>query len=93
MKLAAAVVTAAAAVALSGCGLNDSVRDYEEAQVKDPDSVTLWNNVDLHPNVARLCTDGVAWATTTRDYTAIIRVPEWDAYCKTVGDHHSKNTD
>lgn len=93
MKLAAAAVTAVAGVALAGCGLNDSMRDYEEAQIKDPDSVTLWNNVDLHPNVARLCTDGVAWATTTRDYTAIIRVPEWDAFCKTVGDHHSKNTD
>jgi hypothetical protein len=83
---------AVAALALSGC-MNDSIRDYEEAEVRDPDHITLWNSVDLHPNIARTCTDGVAWATTSRDFTAIIRVPEWDDFCATQGDRPSRNTD
>lgn len=92
-RLKIAALTAMVALSLTACGMNDSMRDYEEAKVKDPDSVTLWNNIDLHPNIARMCTDGVAWATTTRDYDGITRVPEWDKHCATVGDHDSLNTD
>jgi len=29
-----------------------------------------------------LCIDGVAFVTTSRDYSAVLRVPEWDAWCK-----------
>lgn len=93
MKKKIAGLAAVAALALTGCGMNDSMRDYEEAKIKDPEEITLWNNVDLHPNVARLCVDGVALLTTTREYgDAAIRIPEWDAHCKTVGDRASKNT-
>lgn len=68
---------------LSSCGQapwESSLRDLEGAEVRNP-NVTIWNNVDLHPNIARVCTDGVAFATTTRDFVNVIRVPEWDAYC------------
>lgn len=74
------VITAAASVVLAGCGANN-FRDLEGVESQDPDSVTLWNNVDGHPNVVRLCLDGVAFATTSRDYEPILRVPEWDSEC------------
>lgn len=70
---------------LAGCGQapwEDSMRDLEGVEVRDPD-VVLWNNLDLHPNLARSCLDGVAFATTTREYgDAVIRVPEWDKFCE-----------
>lgn len=47
-----------------------------------PDRVDLFYNLDTHPNVVRLCIDGVAIMTTSREYgDAVTRVPEWDAYC------------
>lgn len=45
---------------------------------KDPDKIELYLNIDQYPNVVRLCIGGVAFATTTRDFTALVRVPEWD---------------
>jgi len=75
------LVAAAAGLLLAGCG-RDNFRDVEGVPSKDPDSVVLWNNVDGHPNVVRVCLDGVAFATTTRDYgDSIMRVPEWDSKC------------
>lgn len=70
-------------LSLSSCGQlpwESTMRDLKGAEIRDP-QVTVWNNVDLHPNIARVCTDGVAFATTTRDFINVIRVPEWDAYC------------
>jgi len=73
------------AVLLAGCG-RDNFRDVEGVPSKDPDAITLWNNVDGNPNVVRICLDGVAFATTTRQYgDAIMRVPEWDAQCPPAG--------
>lgn len=81
-------LAAVVGLAVAGCGQapwEHSLRDYEGAHVKDPDSITLWNNIDQHPNIARVCTDGVAWATTTRpDFSALTRVPEWDVVCRAV---------
>jgi len=92
-KAIAGMAAAIAALTLAGCGTDDSIRDLETANVQDPQAVTLWNNIDGHPNIARVCTDGVGWATTMRDYgDALTRVPEWDAFCKTVGSTHSKNS-
>lgn len=67
-------------VLASGCQISNSQRDLEEQQIRDAD-VVVYRNVDHHPNVARLCTDGVAWFTTTRDFTAIRRMKEWDKFC------------
>lgn len=50
-------------------------------KVGPPDSIEVFQNVQLHPNIARVCIDGVAFLTTTRDFDAIDRVPEWDAFC------------
>jgi hypothetical protein len=72
-----------AVLALAGCGSNN-FRDIEGVDSQNPDSIEVFNNVDLHPNIAKLCIDGVGFATTTRDYNAVTRVPEWDAQCAEV---------
>lgn len=81
----AAVATATLAIAVGGltaCSTNDTVMDFEEAAVVNPDSVTLYNNIDGHPNLARICIDGIAFITTTRKGNASWdRFPEWDAAC------------
>lgn len=65
----------------SACG-SDNLRDVENVDSKDPDKIENYNNMDGHPNVGRMCIDGVAFLTTTRDYHPIERVPEWDAWCE-----------
>lgn len=70
------------AFALSGCTQNQ-YRDSEDAALKDPDSVDIYTNVDEHPNIVRLCIDGVAFATTTREYEPVFLVPDWNDYCET----------
>lgn len=60
---------AASTLALSGCGQapwEQSLLDLEGVQVSDPDSITLYNNVDQHPNLAVICIDGMTFVTTTR---------------------------
>ena len=83
----ASIVGVALSGVLASCGsATGSIRDYEEARVLDPGKVAIWNNVDQHPNIVRICTDGIAWATTSRDYQQITRVPEWDRACADVED-------
>ncbi len=64
-------------VVLVGCS-NQTIRDLEDVPVQEPDKSEIYTNVDKFPNINRICIDGVAFATTTRDYEPIIRVPEWD---------------
>jgi hypothetical protein len=73
-------VLVAGALLVSGCGSNN-FRDVEGVKSRDPDKIEIYNNVDKHPNIAMVCIHGVAFATTTRDYNAIMRVPEWDKQC------------
>lgn len=77
-------------LSLSACGQapwEDTLRDYEGAEVRDPGAIVIWNNVDLHPNIARQCLDGVAFGTSTREYgDSVFRVPEWDKFCEGVKD-------
>lgn len=67
-------------LALAGCGANE--RDLEGVHIKNPAKAEIYANLDQHPNIVRLCIDGVALMTTTRDLNAVQRVPEWDAWCK-----------
>lgn len=74
--------------ALGACGQypwQDSLRDLEDATVKDA-VVTVFNNIDKHPNIAQVCVDGIAFVTTTRidGNDSIDRVPEWDSRCANV---------
>ena len=66
------------ATVLVGCS-NQTKRDLEGVPVREPDKSEVYLNVDQYPNVTRLCIDGLAFATTTRENNAaIFRVPEWD---------------
>lgn len=76
--LTAALATVLTVVA--GCGSNN-FRDVEGVKSRKPDKIENYNNMDGHPNVGRICIDGVAFYTTTRDFKAIERVPEWDGWC------------
>ena len=80
------VVLAAVAVAAlgtaAGCTPGNNFRDVEGVPSKNPDLIEAYNNLDGHPNIAKVCIDGVAFATTTRDAQAAIqRVEDWDATC------------
>lgn len=54
----------------------------EQLSMQAPDQVDLFYNLDSHPNIVRLCIDGVALLTTSRDLNAVQLVPEWNDYCE-----------
>lgn len=71
-----------AAVLLFGAACTgNNFRDVKGVASKDPDLIQNFNNMDKHPNIGLVCIHGVAFYTTTRDYNAIGRVPEWDHLC------------
>lgn len=75
--LAAVVVI----VGVTGC-TRGQARDLEGVNPQKPDKAELYVNLDQHPNIVRICIDGVGFATISRDYDSILRVPEWDTWCK-----------
>lgn len=75
-KIVGVLLVGAVALALAGCG--SSRRDLNGIPNKDPDKAEMYSNVDGYPNVVRICIQGVAFATNTRQYDSMIRVPEWD---------------
>lgn len=79
------LVAVSAAVLLSaGSCEEQQLRDLENVPATDPEKAELYNNVDDYPNIVRICVDGVAFATTTREHVPIFRVPEWDSsFCGT----------
>lgn len=79
MRGKAAVIAAAAALALAGCGANN--RDLEGVDLIDPDRIEVYANVDQNPNIVRLCIDGVAFITTSRKRFAVQRAEYWDGWC------------
>lgn len=84
-KIRALVAISASAVALVACNGNN-FRDVEGVNSHDPDKIEVYSNVDENPNVVRLCIDGVAIMTTTREYgDAVTLVPAWDAWCGGAG--------
>lgn len=75
-------LVAGAAVALTACSPNATTKDVKNITFHDADLIQGYNNVDLYPNIVKVCVDGVAFATTTRDAQAAIqRIPEWDKTC------------
>ena len=82
-KRALVVASVLGAAALgAACTPGNNFRDVEGVPSKNPDLIEAYNNLDGHPNIAKVCIDGVAFATTTRDAQAAIqRVEAWDATC------------
>ena len=76
------LIIAGFAVAILGaCTPGDNFRDVEGVKSERPQLIQNYNNIDKHPNLAKVCIDGVAFLTTTRAYDAVTRVPEWDRTC------------
>jgi hypothetical protein len=80
--IATGVVAIAAAGIIAGC-TSPQLDDLKGVNPQYPNYAATWVNVDGFPNVTELCINGVAFATTTRDYNAIMRIPQWDAFCAT----------
>lgn len=76
-----AIAAAAAAATIAGC--STQYDDLKNVPPSFPNYAAVYINVDGFPNVTELCINGVAFATTTRQYDSIMRVPEWDAFCAT----------
>jgi len=70
-----------ALLAVSGCTAANE-RDLEGVNIQNPAKAEIYANLDGHPNIVRLCVDGVALLTTTRELDGVQRIPEWDAWCK-----------
>jgi hypothetical protein len=66
----------------AGCA-SPQLNDLRNSPTNYPNYSMTYINVDGFPNVTELCINGVAFATTTRDYTSIMRIPQWDAFCAT----------
>jgi hypothetical protein len=78
--LGAGVIATAGIVA--GCA-SPQLDDLRNITVQYPNYAVTWMNVSQFPNITEVCINGVAFATTTRDYNAIMRIPQWDAFCAT----------
>jgi hypothetical protein len=78
------VVAGGAAIAVLGLvGCEDAnQKDVRGVQANaNPGNVTVFANIDQHPNFTRICADGLAFITTSRDTMPINRLPEWDWAC------------
>lgn len=76
------MVGAVAVLALAGaCGGSNNFRDVEGVKSQIPDAIKVYSNVDAHPNIVKVCIDGVAFATTTRQHDSLTRVEAWDRTC------------
>jgi hypothetical protein len=77
-----AVMAAVAVSTLVLAGCNDAnQKDIKGIPGTQPDSITVYTNIDQHPNFARVCAGGIAFLTTSREYPSIMRLPEWDWTC------------
>jgi len=83
LGIAAVVMVAGTATA---CGSNNK-RDLNNINSLNPDYAEIYNNTDSHPNIGLICVRGVGFATTTRDYNSLTRVPEWDKFCSQFKEH------
>ena len=84
------IATLAATVACS-----DQLGDRGGQEGAPPDHigdvqwVEVWRNADEMPNVARVCVEGIAFATTSSGLRGegvaspqLVRVAEWDGFCQ-----------
>lgn len=76
------VVAVGMVAVLASCTPGNNFRDLKGIKSQEPDLVEVFTNVDKHPNIVKVCIDGVAFATTSREgNAAITRVEAWDKTC------------
>ncbi|AWS48697.1 hypothetical protein [Streptosporangium sp. 'caverna'] len=73
---------------LTGCSppqLGDRGGEDESPvdKISDVDYIEVFRNADNFPNVARICIEGLAFASTASTVAnpVLLRMPEWDAKC------------
>lgn len=81
VMLFAAALIAAASAWLAGC--SGQLNDLGGIGQASPDYALTYLNVSDFPNITLVCIRGVGFATTTRTYDPLTRVPEWDGFCAT----------
>lgn len=88
------------ALLLAGCtkdqlGDRGGEENAPPDKISDVDYIEVFRNADQFPNIARICIEGLAFASTSSGRRgengvanpALLRVPEWDAVCA----GHAKN--
>ncbi len=80
-KIILAGILAVLGFAAAGC--SNQLNDLGGISQVKPDYILTYLNVSDFPNVTLLCIRGVGFATTTRNYASLTRIPEWDAFCVT----------
>ena len=77
-RVAAGALIISAGVAVAGCSQLNDQAGIPQASM---DYAMTYLNADNFANITVVCIRSVGFATTTRDYAAAIRVPEWDGFC------------
>ncbi|MFI5931838.1 hypothetical protein [Actinoplanes sp. NPDC051494] len=82
LALMAAVVLG---LALTGCSDQLGDRGGDEGskpdKISDVDYIEVYRNADKFPNVALICIEGIAFASTSSGGPSLVRMPEWDKKC------------
>lgn len=77
--------TALVILLLTGCSKQLGDRGGDEGaapdRIADVDYVEVFRNADNFPNVARICVEGLAFASTSSSDPGLLRIPEWDKVC------------
>lgn len=79
-------------VLLTGCAEQLGDRGGHEGSpvdvVSDVDYIEVYRNADLYPNIAKVCVDGLGFATPSSGRsdsgggaTPLLRMTEWDQFC------------
>jgi hypothetical protein len=83
---------------LAGCSAQLEDRGGDEGAppdfIGDVDYVDVYRNADDFPNIARVCVEGLGFATTSTGRidgqsmggAPLVRVAEWDAFCAGKGE-------
>lgn len=97
MRFKKTLIAVISVIALVGCSQDASKTDIAEPEfqgdalpsdysAKAPDVLTVFQNVDNHPSIVKLCLDGLAFRTVSTTHQngltdAAMRVPDWDETC------------
>jgi len=81
-------------LALAAVGCSEQLGDRDDGggkspdQLEDVDYVVVYRNIDNFPNIAQVCIDGIAFATTSSrggtespSNPSLLRMEEWDRVC------------
>jgi hypothetical protein len=81
--ISGAVGMAAVAALTANLACGNQLNDQSGIPQYSMDYAATYLNADNFANITLVCIRGVGFATTTRDYAAALRVPQWDAFCAT----------